>query len=459
MAFSLWFALRQAREALRGGQPELARRVLEPFVRDGYRKAIVEYGRVSKVYRDRAEAGLRAGNSEAAWNDLQSAESLSSGNPDAAKLRTELTTLGLTSARAALLNGNPLATLDAIDRLKHRAVFHADFEWIAAAAHLWAQAIETSDRGEFPAAITAVERARARLPAEMANGIERFCEQLESRFTRYREVVEALHTASTAANWGEVVRRADEVLRLAPDHREARTLRAHAWEARIPGVTMAESTLHAPHEARGLPAEREEHSGVTPKRFLLWIDGVGGYLVCLAPRVTFGQATTHGPIDIPLYADVSRLHAEITRDSEGYILESTRVVSVNGQSTTRTTLKPGDRVTLGATCQFQFALPVPISPTARLDLVSGHRLPLAVDGVLLMADNLIIGPGAQVHVPMPDADSNVILYRSKEGLGLRFVGPFRVDNQPYTDRAPLPIPCQVTADSFSFAIEAVGPRV
>src|SRR5213078_2141129 len=49
-----------------------------------------------------------------------------------------------------------------------------------------------------------------------------------------------------------------------------------------------------------------------PKRFFLWVDGVGGYLVCLSPRVTFGQATAEGPIDVPLFADVSRLHAEVT---------------------------------------------------------------------------------------------------------------------------------------------------
>ena len=108
---------------------------------------------------------------------------------------------------------------------------------------------------------------------------------------------------------------------------------------------------------------------------------------------------------MPLFADVSRLHAEVSRDGEGYVLESTRGVQVNGAAAARAVLKCGDRVTLGATCQFVFRQPVPISPSARLELVSGHRLPLAVDGVLLMADNLILGPGGfNTQPPFHDYD-------------------------------------------------------
>ena len=83
---------------------------------------------------------------------------------------------------------------------------------------------------------------------------------------------------------------------------------------------------------------------------------------------------------------------------------------VNGADSKRTILRTGDRVTLGATCQFVFHQPVPISPSARLELVSGHRLPLAVDGVLIMAENLILGPTPPVHVAMPDLPANIVQY-------------------------------------------------
>ena len=59
-------------------------------------------------------------------------------------------------------------------------------------------------------------------------------------------------------------------------------------------------------------------------------------------------------------------------------------------------------MTLGPSCQLQFRQPAPPSATARLDLVSGHRLLLGVDGVMMMAETLILGAGPQVHVPVPD---------------------------------------------------------
>ena len=124
-------------------------------------------------------------------------------------------------------------------------------------------------------------------------------------------------------------------------------------------------------------------------------------------------------MDVPLVADVSRLHATLTRDGEGYVLKAVRPLQVNGQPVTRALLRPGDRVTLGTSCQFLFRQPVPVSTTARLDLVSGHRLPLAVDGVLLMADTLVLGPGPQAHVMVPDLKDPVVLFRHKDGLGVR----------------------------------------
>jgi hypothetical protein len=190
------------------------------------------------------------------------------------------------------------------------------------------------------------------------------------------------------------------------------------------------------------------------------VDGVGGYLVCLANRVTFGQATADGPVDVPLFADVSRLHAEVTRDGEGYVIESGKGVLVNGAATLRATLAAGDRVTLGGTCQFLFHRPVSVSGTARLELTSGHRLPVAVDGVLLMANEVMLGPGPNAHVVLPDLPAPVLIYRSKDGLGVRVPGaPFRIDDARCHDRAALPLPAVVSADTFTFAIEPVTGRL
>jgi hypothetical protein len=194
-------------------------------------------------------------------------------------------------------------------------------------------------------------------------------------------------------------------------------------------------------------------------RFLLWIDGVGGYLVCLGSRIALGQASADGHVDVPFVADVSRVHATLTRDAEGYVLEGSRLIQVNGQTTTRALLRANDRVTLGPSCQFQFRQPVPLSTTARLDLVSGHRLPLSVDGILLMAETLILGSGPQVHVAMPDLQQPFVLFRHKDGLGYRHAGALTINGQKGAERGVLGPRAAVTGDDFAFALESVGTRL
>ena len=109
-----------------------------------------------------------------------------------------------------------------------------------------------------------------------------------------------------------------------------------------------------------------------------------------------------------------------------------------------------------SSCQLLFRQPVPVSASARLDLASGHRLPLTVDGVLLMADTLVLGPGPQAHVPMPDLQQPVVLYRHQEGLAVRYGGNLYVEGRRCHERAELGRHATVTGDDFAFAIEPVG---
>jgi hypothetical protein len=138
------------------------------------------------------------------------------------------------------------------------------------------------------------------------------------------------------------------------------------------------------------------------------------------------------------------------------VVESVRPLQVNGHTVTKATLTPGDRVTLGIACQFRFDLPVPVSTSARLQLVSGHRLPLSVDGILLMAETLVLGPGPQAHVPLTGVAADVLLFRHKDGLGVRYDGPFKVNGRPANNREELPPAATVTGPDFSFAVEPAG---
>ncbi len=443
-----WLTLRQAQEALQLGRLEEAYRLLCQPAAQGHKRSWELLVEVAQGFVIRGERHLRHDDVAAAWNDLVAAEQVGVMDGGAARLRRSLTRLGLSEVRTLLEAGEPIRAVEVISQLRNRSAQHSDLHLLEEVAKGWVLAKEQAGRGEFAPALHTMERVRRLHPGRI-DALEQFIIVLEQRHQAFASLLVQLHDAAEQREWREVVRLSEQVLALAPQHFEARKARARAWRA-IEPETVATSPR------RQDSGELESSSPAAGERFLLWIDGVGGYLVCLGSRVTLGQATPDAYVDIPLFADVSRLHAALTRDAEGYLLEATRPLLVNGQPADKVLLQSGDRVTLGGSCQLQFRQPVPVSASARLDLVSGHRLPLTVDGVLLMADTLVLGPGTQVHVTMPDLEQPIVLYRHKEGLGVRYPGNLSVDGRRCRERGLLAPTSTVTGDDFAFAIEPVG---
>ena len=119
-------------------------------------------------------------------------------------------------------------------------------------------------------------------------------------------------------------------------------------------------------------------------------------------------------------------------------------------------LHDGDVIRLGSTVELEFRQPSPVSATARLSIVSRHRLPLAVDGVLLMAETCIVGSESQAHIPAPALKNPVVLYRQAGALWCRAIGAFDVDGRTCASRAPLTLQSSVLGDGFSFSLEPLG---
>ncbi len=105
-------------------------------------------------------------------------------------------------------------------------------------------------------------------------------------------------------------------------------------------------------------------------RFMLWIDSVGGYWVCLAEEVVLGQPV--GGVDVPILGDLSKRHARIRRDGEAYLVEALRPVRVAGQPVDGVaTLQDRARILLGDRSSSDSARPHPLSATARLEFSIG----------------------------------------------------------------------------------------
>jgi hypothetical protein len=449
MFASNWLTLRQAREALRTGRLEEANRLLsQPSVR-GHKKAFALQQQVIQGFLNRSETHLHNDDVLQAWNDLQKAEALAPNDPQVQKFRGQLVRLGLAEVKAALEVGRPGKAAEALARLRDRGVRPAEIAPFEESARQWLLAREAADAGEFVVAMQTTDRLGKWL-SQPTPGLDEFRSQLEGRRQTYNGLLPDLHEAMKQRRWREVVQLADQALAVAPQSAQARKVRSEAWKALDPDTT--------------LPGQRSVHedtppvleSSAAPRRLLLWIDGVGGYLLCLSNRITLGQATGDAPVDIPLFADVSRMHATLSRDAEGYLLEAARPVQINGQAQSRALLKPGDRLTLGNSCQVVFQQPVPVSTSAKLQLVSGHRLPYAVDGVLLMAESLVLGSGPHVHVQLPECKENVVLFRHKDGVGIKCNGGFSIDGQPCKDRGVLGMQATAAGPDFTLAIEPAG---
>jgi hypothetical protein len=230
---------------------------------------------------------------------------------------------------------------------------------------------------------------------------------------------------------------------------------------------LAAATLDVPAEVAG---------ALPDSRFLLWVDGVGGYLVCMNSDTLIGQAVPATTVDLPILGDLSRRHAWIRRQGERYLLEPCRISVPAGSPQARTAggnsmpapvrinrrpiceptlLYDQDEIELGSGVKLRFAQPHALSATARLDFLSRHRPQLRVDGVLLMAESCVLGPNFRNHVVCRDWKDDVVLYRHSGKLYCRAMDDIEIDGRLCEGRGELTAQSVVKGDDFSLALENV----
>ncbi|MCC7085129.1 MAG: FHA domain-containing protein [Pirellulales bacterium] len=194
-----------------------------------------------------------------------------------------------------------------------------------------------------------------------------------------------------------------------------------------------------------------------PDRMLLWVDAVGGYLVCLGSEIAIGQPSSDVNPDVPILADLSRRHAIVRREGEGYTIEAVRSTKVDGRAIHGTApLYDGSAIELGEGVRLRFLKPHPLSSTAKLEFVSRHRTQPSTDAVLLMADSCVIGPAKISHIVAHRWQDEMVLFRNGHVLGCRTSAKFSVDGASKQGRCILRPKSRVEGAEFAFAIEPFG---
>ena len=189
-------------------------------------------------------------------------------------------------------------------------------------------------------------------------------------------------------------------------------------------------------------------------RFLLWIDAVGGYLVCAKDRVTLGRAAPESTVDIPIQADIARHHTAIERQGDCYLIHPAPELFVQGKAADQPRfLRHGDVIQLGTNVALRFHQPHALSATARLEWASHHRTRPATDGVVLFAESCVLGPASSAHIPCRRWRDDVILYRCEHDLCVRSATPYEIDGSSAKGRSRLKESSRVVGRDFSFCLE------
>ncbi|MDA1015073.1 MAG: hypothetical protein O3A00_11560 [Planctomycetota bacterium] len=203
-------------------------------------------------------------------------------------------------------------------------------------------------------------------------------------------------------------------------------------------------------------------SQTTPtSRFMLWIDGVGSFLLCVGERVTVGgprgSNVEQPAADIAFLANLSRTHATLVRKSDSLILEAHSTASVDGRVVRDfESIVAGSSIVLGNSVRMSVSKPSELSMTARLDVQSVHRLEQSVDGILLFAETCLLGPSTDCHVRCPAWPESVLLVRRSNEFYCRSQADLIVGDEIANGMTEMPIGSVVSGQEIRFRIDAFG---
>ena len=190
---------------------------------------------------------------------------------------------------------------------------------------------------------------------------------------------------------------------------------------------------------------------------MLWIDGVGGYLVCPATQNTIGQAIAQSNVQIPILGDIQRRHCRIETVDQSHMIQPLGNLTVNGKKTVdATTLKNQQLIEFEGGVHLRYAKPHPLSGSARLEFHSRHRTQPWSDCVLLASGPIILGPNRQNHVYCPRWAVDLVIFRREGNWYARTEGNLEIDGQQYEQEGPLRLNSRIVGEEFTMSLEPVG---
>jgi hypothetical protein len=209
-----------------------------------------------------------------------------------------------------------------------------------------------------------------------------------------------------------------------------------------PGCDRSEPAPAPPDDSLVLLTEADDP---LPPRLMLQIDGVGSFLLLRAAEISIGPVSSSPSPDVGLLTDLHTPTIRIRRTDDDYFLTSELPVQVNDRATRQSLLSGDDRLVLSPHCRLRFRVPHPASTTALLELSVGRLARADVRQCLLVAGDVVIGPGATSHVQTAQLTQPLVLHLIDGQLRCRGPLACTVDGTAWpADRGlPLDQPVQI----------------
>ncbi|QDU82875.1 hypothetical protein Pla110_46380 [Polystyrenella longa] len=173
-----------------------------------------------------------------------------------------------------------------------------------------------------------------------------------------------------------------------------------------------------------------------PDRLMLWVDQVGGYLICLKEEVSLGAVTGGAAeVDIPVMANLSRQHATIHRRGETYLVSAQGPTFLEGRPVEYEAYLSSNSQLKLAGVEFRFRQPTVLSATAVLDPLTSHRIAEGAEGIVLMEGLCLLGPATDHHIVCRHWTDPIILFRRGDQLLCKSPGPLFVDEELVQEEA------------------------
>ncbi len=474
--FQTWrLKLRQATVAYQRGDLDEARDLLQQDDLHSFLPAKKLAAKVANEIAHRGRSRAALGDTTAGWGDLRKAAALGGAKSVVVEAREGLMADSLSRVIRLLIAGHADLALAGLGRIERRQALSRDALSIRSLAGHVQLAKDARERGRLADAAAELKKAESIVATlddpSLMQAVCGWRQEVEALQQDARGLSERLHAAVAREDWSEVLAIAETMLEVAPRWSAAREARKKAWEAVGMHVTQVHRpsrnhigwvALHrdpAPLSTRGGARNSQEDtvSKRTPGQVLqMWVDAVGGFLICLGDEIVLGQPSQQHSVEVPILGDLSRRHAIIRRDGGAYILEPVHRTTLNEHELKGpAVLQDGAMIQLGESVRIRFRRPHALSATARLEFVSHHKTEPGCDAVLLMAETCVLGPQPHSHVRCKNWEQDIVLFRRGSGMACRAKGTFQIDGEGVESCGPITPQSRIEGDDFCVTLEAV----